>query len=130
MYALAEIKEYGSTLQIKEKIDKEIATTKTTLGEHLRQLDYVRYIAANATGKKREQIDVNGFEIVVDATPPNELTAMESVVKSYSQRLTTLKMAKESLKQLEQFSGLEGVKYLVLEREGIPERVLVKRALD
>lgn len=130
MYALAEIKEYGSTLQITEKIDKEIATTKTTLGEYLRQLDYVRYIAASAIGKKREQIDVNGFEIVVDATPPNELTAMESVVKSYSQRLTTLKMAKESLKQLEQFSGLEGVKYLVLEREGIPERVLVKRALD
>ena len=113
-----------------EKIDKEIATTKTTLGECLRQLDYVRYLALNATGKKREQIDVNGLEIVVDATPPNELTAMESVVKSYSQRLTTLKMAKESLKQLEQFSAVKGIKYLVLEKEGIPERVLVKKLMD
>jgi len=126
MYPLTEIKEYRSTSQITEKIDKEIAKTKTTLGEHLRQIDRVRYLTANATRKKREQIDVNGLEIVVDATPPNELTAMESVVKSYSQRLTTLKMTKESLKLLEQFSDLEGVKYLVLEKEGIPERILVK----
>lgn len=126
MYPVAEIKEYDSTSQITEKIDKEIATTKTTLGEYLRQLDDVRYLAVNKKDKKREQIDVNGFEIVVDATLPNELKAMESVVRSYSQRLTTLKMAQESLKEFEQFSDLNGVKYLVLEKEGVPERVLVK----
>jgi hypothetical protein len=130
VYPVVEIREYDSTLQITEKIDNEIATTKTTLGEYLRQLDYVRHMTANATGKKREQTDVNGLEIVVDATLPNELTAMESVVKSYSQRLTTLNMAKESLKQLEQISDLEGIKYLVLEKEGIPERVLVKKMVD
>ena len=120
------IKEYSSASEIAEKIDNEIAETKSTLGEYLRQLEYLRYAAANAAGKKREQIDVNGLGIVVDSTPLNELIAMESVVRSHAQRLTTLKMAKEALEPLDHFRDIEGIKYLVLEKEGIPEQILVK----
>lgn len=122
----AEIKEYGSFLQISEKIDKEIAATKVTLGEYLRQLDCIRRSAVEASGKKREQTYVNGFEIILDAMPTNELAAMESVVRSYSQRLTTLKTIKESLNQLSQLQNIEGIRYLVLEKEGIPKRIIVK----
>lgn len=126
MYPIAEIKEYSSPRQITEKIDKEIATTKTTLGEYLRQLDYIRHEATNATVKKRERIFVNDIEIVVGAKPLNELTAIENVVRSHSQRLTTLKMTKESLELFAQSRHVEGIKYLVFEKEGIPERILVK----
>ena len=123
----AEIKEYNSFSQISEKIDQEIAITKVTLGEYLRQLDYIRLSAIETSGKKREKAYLNGFEIIVDALPTNELTAMESVVRSYSQHLTTLKSIKESLNQLCQLQDLEGVTYFVLEKEGIPERIIIKK---
>jgi hypothetical protein len=135
------IKEYGSAMEIAEKIDAEIAETKSALGEYLRQLDYVRAVAekskrlhdvvAKLSNKKEtkenpSQIEVNGLEIVLDATALHELTAIESVVKSHQQRLITLQKAKEALEPLDQFGDTEGMRYLVLEREGIPERILLK----
>lgn len=135
------IKEYNSAMQIAEKINKEIASTKSVLGEYLRQLDDVRSVAekskmlhavvAKATGKKQsveksEQIDVNGLEIVLDATPLHELTAIESVVRSHQQRLITLQKVKEALEPLGPLNGTEGMRILVLERDGIPEQIMIK----
>jgi hypothetical protein len=135
------IKEYGSATQIEEHLDKEIAATKSALGEYLRQMDDVRGaaerskrlydIVSKATGKKQsmektDQIAVNGLEIVLDATPLNQLTAIESVVRSHQQRLLTLQKAKDALKTLDQAGDTEGILYLVLEREGIPEQILLK----
>jgi len=135
------IKEYSSAMEIAEKIDKEIAATKSALGEYLRQLDDVRAVAekskrlhdvvAKVAGKKQsiekpDQIDVNGLEIVLDATPLHELTAIESVVKSHQQRLLALQKAKDALAPLDQFGDTEGIRYLVLEKEGIPEQILLK----
>ena len=135
------IKEYGSAMEIAEKIDKELAATKSALGESLRQLDYVRAVAekskrlhdivAKVAGKKQpkenpSQIEVNGLVIVLDATPLHELTAIESVVKSHQQRLLALQKAQESLEPLDQFGDTEGIRYLVLEKEGIPEQILLK----
>ena len=135
------IKEYSSAMEIAEKIDTEIAATKSALGEYLRQLDYVRAVAekskrlhdvvAKLANKKEtkenpSQIEVNGLEIVLDATPLHELTAIESVVKSHQQRLITLQKAKEALESLDPLGDTEGMRYLVLEREGIPEQILLK----
>jgi hypothetical protein len=137
----ASIKEYSSAMEIAEKIDKELAATKSALGEYLRQLDDVRAVAekskrlhdivAKVAGTKQtkedpNQIEVNGLEIVLDATPLNEITAIESVVKSHQQRLLSLQKAKEALKTLDQAGDTEGIQYLVLEREGIPEQILLK----
>jgi len=135
------IKEYDSAAQIEEHIDKEIAATKSALGEYLRQLDDVRSVAerskrlydivSNVAGTKQsvekpDQIEVNGLEIVLDATPLNELTAVEDVVRSHQQRLIALQKAKEALKTLDQAGDAEGIRYFVLEREGIPEQILLK----
>ena len=120
------IKEYSSARQITEEIDEEIATTKTKIGEYLHKLDYLRTVTSNATDKKREQIYVNGIELIVTTKPLNELIAMEMAARSHIERLTALKMAKESLELLEIFSNIRGMKYLVLEKEGIPERILIK----
>jgi hypothetical protein len=135
------IKEYSSAMEIAEKIDKEIAETKSTLGKYLRQLDDVRAVAekskrlhdvvAKVAGKKQqkenpEQIEVNGLEIVLDATPLHELTAIESVVRSHQQRLLTLQKAKEALEPLDPLGDAGGIRYLVLEKEGIPEQILLK----
>jgi len=139
--AFVGIKEYSSAMEIAENIDNEIAETKSALGEYLRQLDYVRAVAekskrlhdivAKVAGKKQskenpEQIEVNGLEVVLDATPLHELTAIESVVKSHQQRLLDLQKAQEALEPLDQFGDTEGIRYVVLEREGIPEQILLK----
>ena len=135
------IKEYGSAVEIEEKVDNEIAEAKSALGDYLRRLDNVRAVAekskrlhdvvAKVAGKKQvaesaEHIEVNGLEIVLDATPLNELTAIESVVRSHQQRLLDLKKAREALAPLDKFGDTEGIRYLVLEKEGIPEQILLK----
>jgi hypothetical protein len=135
------IKEYSSAMEIAENIDREIAETKSALGEYLRQLDDKRGVAektkrlhdvvAKMANKKEakessNQIEVNGLEIVLDATALNELTAIESVVKSHQQRLMALQQAREALQTLDQAGDTEGIKYLALEREGIPEQILLK----
>jgi hypothetical protein len=138
------INEYSSASEIAEKIDKEISATKSALGEYLRQLDDKRAVAEKAqrihdvvaklanTKQSKEskenpnQIEVNGLEIVLDATALNELTAIENVVQSHQQRLMALQKAREALKTLDEVGDTEGIKYLALEREGIPERILLK----
>jgi hypothetical protein len=137
------INEYNSAQEIAEKISKEIAETKSALGEHLRSLDDRRAVAEKAQrlhdvvaklANKKEikespnQIDVNGLEIVLDATALNELAAIENVVQSHQQRLIALQKASEALKTLDQVGDAEGIRYLALEREGIPERILLKLA--
>ena len=137
----AGIIEYGSAVEIAEHIDTEIADAKSALGEYLRQLDDVRAVAekskklhdvvAKVSGRKQhtenpEQIDVNGLAIVLDATPLHELEALESVLRSHQERLLALQKAKVALAPLDQFGGTEGIRYLVLEREGVPEQILLK----
>ena len=137
----AGIVEYGSPEEIAEHIDKEIAHTKSALGEYLRQLDEVRGVAekskklhdivAKVSGKKQpkenpQQIDVNGLAIVLDATSLHELEALETVLRSHQQRLLALQKAKEALESLDPLGDTEGMRILVLEREGVPEQILLK----
>jgi hypothetical protein len=138
---VVEIKEYGSAQEIAETLDKEIAETKSTLGEYLRRLDDIRALAEKSkkireivmklAGKKASteslgEITVGNLNIVLDANPFHELTAIESVVRSHQERLIVLQKAREALKWLDQLGDTEGLKYLVVENEGVPERILFK----
>jgi len=138
---VVEIKEFDSAGEIEEALDKGISETKSTLGEYLRRLDEIRLLAENRrkvrqvvmklAGKKAVteslgEISVGGVSVVLDANPLDELTALESVVRSHQERLLTLQKAREALKPLEQLSDTEGMKYLVVESNGVPESVLLK----
>ncbi len=135
------LKEYGSVMEIAETIDKEIAGIKNTLGEYLQRLDEIRSIAEKSkkvrevvmklAGKKAStetlgEITVDSLNIVLDATPFHELTAIESVVRSLQERLLALQKAREGLKQLDQLSDAEEIRCLVEENNGVPERILFK----
>jgi hypothetical protein len=138
------IKEYSSVSEIAEKIDKEITNTKNTLVEYLRLLDNKRTVAENPkifcdivaklTNKKQSkekprQLEVNVIERVLDTITLHELMALQSIVKNHKQqqqRLRDLKKAQEALKPFNQFGDIEGIKFLVLEKEGIPELILLK----
>jgi hypothetical protein len=136
-----EIKEYDSAQELADRLDKEIGDTKSTLGEYLRRLDDIRTLAEKSkkirevvlklAGKKASneslgEITVGGLNIILDANPFHELTAIESVVRSFQERLLLLQKAREALKWLDQLGDTEGLKYLAVENDGIPERILFK----
>jgi len=138
---VVQIQEYTSAQAIAEALDRQLAETKSVLGEYLRKLDEIRMLAEKSkkirevvmklAGKKPAndnlgEITVGTLNIVLDANPFHELTAIESVVRSHQERLLVLQKSREALKWLDQLGDTEGLKYLVLEDEGIPERILFK----
>ena len=136
-----ELKEYESATEIAKKIDDEIARTKSILGDYLRRLDEIRILAERSkkvrdvvfklAGKKTAQntlgeITVGNLEVVLDANPFHELTVIEEVVRGQQERLLALQKAREGLNWVDQIGETEGLNYLVLERDGVPEKILLK----
>jgi len=136
-----DLKEYESATEIAASLDSEITRVKSILGEYLRRLDDIRALAERSKkiremvlklagkrgGEERiGEINVGDLNIVLDAGPFHELTAIEKVVRSQQDRLTLLQKARESLDWLDEIEETEGIKYLVLERDGAPEKVLLK----
>jgi len=139
---VTQIKEYNSAQAIADALDKNLSDTKSLLGEYLRRLDEIRTLAEKSrkvrevimklAGKKANQsespgeITVGTLNIVLDANAFHELTAIESVVRSHQERLLVLQKVRDALKWLDQLGDTEGLKYLVLEDEDIPQRILFK----
>jgi hypothetical protein len=138
---VVELREFDSAVSISRAIDEEISETKSLLGEYLRRLDDIRTLAERSkkirevvfklAGKKTAsenlgEISVGNLNVVLDANPFHELTAIEEVVRSQQQRLLNLQKAREALHWVDQIGETEGVKYLVLESDGIPEKILLK----
>jgi hypothetical protein len=139
---VVQLKEYTSAQSIAEALDKDLSETKSLLGEYLRRLDEIRTLAEKSkkvrevimklAGKKTSSTDnpgeitVGSLNIILDANAFHELTAIESVVRSHQERLLVLQKVRDALKWLDQLGDTEGLKYLVLEDEGIPQRILFK----
>jgi hypothetical protein len=140
---VVELKEYDSAAEIAKTLDSEISRTKSMLGEYLRRLDEIRSLAERSkkirdvvfklAGKKAAQqtlgeINVGNLNVVLDANPFHELTAIEEAVRSQQERLLVLQKAHEALKWVDQIEDTEGLRYLVLESDGVPEKILLKIA--
>ncbi len=138
---VVEIREFESVEELEETLDKDISQTKSTLGDYLRRLDEIRLLAEKSkkiravvmklAGKKDNseslgEIQVGNIKIVLEANPLDELTAIESVVRSHQERLLTLQKAREGVKPLDELGDTEGMKFLVVENNGVPERILLK----
>ncbi len=138
---VTQINEYNSAQAIAEALDKQLVETKSILGEYLRKLDDIRNLAEKSkkirdtvlrlAGKKAltenlGEVVVGPLNIILDATAVHELSAIESVVRSHQERLMALQKVKEALKWLDQLGDTEGLNFLVLENDGIPERILFK----
>ena len=136
-----ELKEYESAIEIAKAMDNDISKTKSILGEYLRRLDSIRNLAERSkkirevvfklAGKKSAQsslgeIEVGDLSVILDANPFHELTAIEQVVRSQQDRLLILQKARDALNWVDQIGDTEGLKYLVLESDGVPERILLK----
>ena len=138
---VVELKEYESAREIAKSMDSDISRTKSILGEYLRRLDSIRNLAERSkkirevvfklAGKKSAQsslgeITVGDLSVILDANPFHELTAIEQVVRSQQDRLLVLQKARDALNWVDQIGDTEGLKYLVLESDGVPERILLK----
>jgi hypothetical protein len=138
---VVELKEYESAIEIAKAMDNDISRTKSILGEYLRRLDSIRNLAERSkkirevvfklAGKKSAQnslgeITVGDLSVILDANPFHELTAIEQVVRSQQDRLLVLQKAREALNWVDQIGDTEGLKYIVLENDGVPERILLK----
>jgi len=138
---VVELKEYESAVDIAKSMDSDISRTKSILGEYLRRLDSIRNLAERSkkirevvfklAGKKSAQsslgeITVGDLSVILDANPFHELTAIEQVVRSQQDRLLVLQKARDALNWVDQIGDTEGLKYLVLESDGVPERILLK----
>jgi len=138
---VVEIKEYGSAEEIVETLEKEISETKSALGEYLRRLDDIRALAEKSkkirevvmklAGKKAAteslgELTIGNLNIVLDANPFHELTAIEEVVRSHQKKLLVLQKTREALKWMDQLEDTEGLKYIVVENYGVPDRILFK----
>ena len=108
-----EMREYPSANAIVKAVDTEIGRTKSALGEYLRRLDEIRSLAERSkkvqdmvlklAGKKTAtntlgEIMVGDLNVVLDANPLHELTAIEEAVKSQQDRLLMLQKAREGMK--------------------------------
>ena len=138
---VVEIREYTSAEEIAETLESKISVTKSTLGEYLRRLDDIRSLAEKSkkirevvmklAGKKAVteslgELSIGNLSIVLDANPFHELTAIEEVVRSNQEKLLVLQKAREALKWMDQLGDTEGLRYLVVENDGMPERILFK----
>jgi len=139
---VVQLKEYTSAQSIADALDKDLSETKSLLGEYLRRLDEIRTLAEKSkkvrevimklAGKKTGSTDTPGeitvgtLNIILDANAFHELTAIEAVVRSHQERLLVLQKVRDALKWLDQLGDTEGLKYLVLEDEDIPQRILFK----
>ena len=138
---VVELKEYESAIEIAKSMDTDISKTKSILGEYLRRLDSIRNLAERSkkirevvfklAGKKSAQsslgeITVGDLSVILDANPFHELTAIEQVVRSQQDKLLILQKAREALNWVDQIGDTEGLRYIVVESDGVPERILLK----
>jgi hypothetical protein len=136
-----EMREYPSANAIVKAVDSEIGRTKSALGEYLRRLDEIRSLAERSkkvqdmilklAGKKTAtntlgEIMVGDLNVVLDANPLHELTAIEEAVKSQQDRLLLLQKAREGMKWVDEIEDADGLEFMVLESDGVPARILLK----
>ena len=137
---LYKIKEFTSYVEITETLEKDISDTKSMLGQYLSRLDEIRQKAENlkklhstlskivgrkALNESLGEINVEDMTVVLDASPLDELKALESVVRSIQEHLSSLNKTRESLESFNELSDADGMKFLLVEANGVPETILL-----
>lgn len=134
------IKKYSSFSQLSDRINKEISQTKSKLGKYLFQIDKKKSIAEKSkkirtavyklaekkeNGNDQDKFEIDGLQIILDATPRHEIEVLERVVSSQQSRLNYLQKTLEALKGLNQLREIQGVNFFVVEKYGVPDRILL-----
>jgi len=133
------LKEFDSATEIVKEVDHEITETKNALNGYLRRLENIRALAEQSkkiremvskfAGKKAivesGEVSISGVNLILDAKSIHELAAIEEVVRSQQEKLIALQRVREGLKWADQIGETEGIKFLVLEKDGVPIKILL-----
>ena len=134
------LKEFDSATEIAKEVDHEITETKNTLNEYLRRLEDIRALAEKSkkiremvskfAGKKAiiesGEVSISGINLILDAKSIHELAAIEEVVRSQQEKIIALQRVREGLRWADQIGETEGIKFLVLEKDGVPIKILLR----
>jgi hypothetical protein len=134
------LKEFDSATEIVKAVDCEITETKNILNGYLRKLEDIRALAEKSkkireivsrfAGKRAlaesAEVSVSGINLVLDAKAVHDLAAIEEVVRSQQEKLVSLQRVREGLKWTDQIGDTQGVRFLVLEKNGVPEKILFR----
>jgi len=134
------LKEFDSATEIVKELDHEITETKNALNGYLRRLENIRALAEQSkkiremvskfAGKKAivesGEVSISGVNLILDAKSIHELAAIEEVVRSQQEKLIALQRVREGLKWADQIGETEGIKFLVLEKDGVPIKILLR----
>ncbi len=138
---VVELRKYKYANEVAKALENEIDRTQSLLSEYLRRLDKIRVLAkcskkvrnvdSKLAGKKKtrkilRETSIGDLNIVLGATPLHELSAIEEAAASQQDKLFTLQKAREDMKWVNQIENAEGLKYLVLEKDGVPTQVLLQ----
>ena len=137
------LKEFGSASGILKFVDQAIADTKNALNGYMHKLEDIRELAEKSriireviyryAGKRstsESEVSVSGVNVIFDAKAVHELSVLEEAVRGQQGRLTELQRARENLKWADQIGDTEGVRFTVLEKDGVPKKILIRFTLE
>ncbi len=138
MYTLAAtIKEFTNLNEFMKSVDDTLAEYRRRLGEMLRRLEELR-VKSEQEKKLRSllgrlgipestptnEVELRNIRIIVNPSPSQELSALESAVEAINNKITLLTAVR---KELEVLSGLDvGAKITVVYVDDVPRTVVLK----
>jgi len=138
VYTLAAtIKEFTNLNEFMKSVDDTLAEYRRRLGEMLRRLEELR-VKSEQEKKLRSllgrlgipestptnEVELRNIRIIVNPSPSQELSALESAVEAINNKITLLTAVR---KELEVLSGLDvGAKITVVYVDDVPRTVVLK----
>jgi hypothetical protein len=133
------LKEFDSAIEIVKALDSKIREIRNNLNGYLRRLEDMRPLAEKSrrirelvsrfAGKRatvESEVSISGIGLILDAKLVHEQAAIEEAVRSQQEKLVELQKIREGLKWADQIGETEGIKFLVLEKDGVPEKILFR----
>ncbi|MEM1525500.1 MAG: hypothetical protein QW775_03715 [Ignisphaera sp.] len=133
----ATIKEFTNLNEFMKSVDDTLAEYRRRLGEMLRRLEELR-VKSEQEKKLRSllgrlgipestptnEVELRNIRIIVNPSPSQELSALESAVEAINNKITLLTAVR---KELEVLSGLDvGAKITVVYVDDVPRTVVLK----
>ncbi|MEL9939441.1 MAG: hypothetical protein QW348_00765 [Ignisphaera sp.] len=133
----AVIREFNNLNEFMKSVDDTLAEYRKRLGEMLRRLEELRVKSEQEKKLKSllgklgiseatpsNEVELKNVKIIVNPSPSQELSALESAVEAINSKITLLTTVR---KELEILSGLDvGAKITVVYVDDVPRTIVLK----
>lgn len=138
VYMAAVIREFNNLNEFMKSVDDTLAEYRKRLGEMLRRLEELRVkseqekklksllgkLGISEAATPSNEVELKNVKIIVNPSPSQELSALESAVEAINSKITLLTTVR---KELEILSGLDvGAKITVVYIDDVPRTIVLK----